>query len=269
VAHLAEALELPRDPPKGVGRDGECDAIAPALSEHSDHAPVGVQQRTARVARVDRGIGLDRVLDRRAVRGVDAATDGGDHTRCDGAPEAVGIPDRHREVARPHALRVAERQHAETLGRGSSQPQDGEIGRGIAPNHAGSETAAVSMDHDLVRAGDHVVVRDYARAVDREAGAGGHAVVLAWPSPWPGDAGRPPLHDEHGAARLLVDLLDRPVTRLGRLRSCRRFVVARRAGRKQDRGHRRPGRDAADHCCQERRDRAHATDPTKGLVNAG
>ena len=61
--HLAAAHELARDPPQRVDRDGEGQPVAAALGDHPDHAALAVQQRAAGVARVDRGVGLDRVAD--------------------------------------------------------------------------------------------------------------------------------------------------------------------------------------------------------------
>ena len=64
-AVVAELVERALDE---VDRDREADALVAArgrvdLLVDADHAAVGVEQRAARVARVDRGVGLDRALD--------------------------------------------------------------------------------------------------------------------------------------------------------------------------------------------------------------
>ena len=63
----------------GVDRDREADADVPAAARRldlrvdPDHASAGVEQRPAGVSGVDRGVGLDDVVDREPVRGLDLA----------------------------------------------------------------------------------------------------------------------------------------------------------------------------------------------------
>ena len=90
----------------GVDRDREADpdvalglAAGLDLRVDPDHSALGVEQRAARVAGVDRRVGLDRVGDREAVRGVDLALDGGDDPRRRRAVEAEGVADRDHRVA--------------------------------------------------------------------------------------------------------------------------------------------------------------------------
>src|SRR4051794_6935023 len=79
------ALEPRDDLAHGVGRDGEADADVAAaraagldLRVDPDHAPVRVEQGAARVARVDRCVGLDDLVDVEAVGRGDVAPEAGD-----------------------------------------------------------------------------------------------------------------------------------------------------------------------------------------------
>src|SRR5215207_8755457 len=84
--HAALALELREDPLGRVDRHGESDpdvATASAarldLRVDADHAAGGVEQRATRVARVDRGVGLDDPVDLEAVGSPDRALGGRHH----------------------------------------------------------------------------------------------------------------------------------------------------------------------------------------------
>src|SRR5215203_187431 len=81
--NLTVALELRGHASQRVDRDREGDPVTAALGEHADHLSVRVEQRTAGVAGVDRGVGLDRVPDRRAVGRVDLAPHRGHDTSRD------------------------------------------------------------------------------------------------------------------------------------------------------------------------------------------
>src|SRR5258708_37858233 len=62
----ASLLDEPRrDPPGGVAGDGETDALGRPDDGgvHPDDAAVRVDQRTTGIARIERGIGLDDVVD--------------------------------------------------------------------------------------------------------------------------------------------------------------------------------------------------------------
>ena len=74
--------------------------------------PVGVEQRAAGVAGVDRRVGLDDVVDREAAGGLDAALQRRDDAGGERAVEPERVADRHRRVADPDRRRVAERRAA-------------------------------------------------------------------------------------------------------------------------------------------------------------
>src|SRR3954462_3092197 len=89
-----------RHRPHAVRRHREADADVPAprpagldLRVDADHARVAVEQRAARVAGVDRGIGLDGARDGEPVRRVDLAPEGGDDAGGERALEAERVAD--------------------------------------------------------------------------------------------------------------------------------------------------------------------------------
>ena len=87
-----------------VGGDGEADADVAALGAvllpvwicgvHADHLPVGVEQRAARVAGVQRGVGLDGAGDGRAVGRLEVALQRGDDPGRERVVEPEGVADR-------------------------------------------------------------------------------------------------------------------------------------------------------------------------------
>ena len=125
VLGLAAAAELGDDPADRARRDREADAgvaglpgglagaalvVGVDLGVDADDGPVGVEQRAARVARVQRRVGLDRVRDREPVRRLDGAVDGRDDAGGQRAVQAVGVADRGRGVADLHLGGVRELQ---------------------------------------------------------------------------------------------------------------------------------------------------------------
>ena len=113
---LAVLLDLFDDFASGIDRDGEADAnvaVAAAASLNlgvdPDHFSSGINQGTARIAWVDRRVGLDHVRDREAIGGLDLALQGGDDASGDGPVEAEGVADRHHGVADLDLGGIAER----------------------------------------------------------------------------------------------------------------------------------------------------------------
>ena len=105
----------------GVGRDGEADAGVGAaavlavdcdLHVRADDLAARVDQRAAGVAVVDRGIGLDRVRDRVAVRRLDVAVDGADDAGRDALGVAERAADRDDALTRRDRGAVGERRAA-------------------------------------------------------------------------------------------------------------------------------------------------------------
>ncbi len=104
----------------GVDRDREADADAAAaaaagldLGVDADHPAGRVEQRAARVARVDRRVGLQDVVDREAVGRRDLALQRGDHAGRQRAFEVERVADRVHRVADLSGARVAERERVQ------------------------------------------------------------------------------------------------------------------------------------------------------------
>ena len=98
VARPALLAQLSDGALDDVDRHREADALAAArarldLLVDADHAPVGADERPAGVARVDRGVGLDRARDRELRQRRDGAVD----RRDDPDRERPGLPERRTD----------------------------------------------------------------------------------------------------------------------------------------------------------------------------
>src|ERR1035437_2154461 len=98
-------VERGQECPDGRGGDREADALRAALGAgraragedlgvHADYLAGGVEQRTARVAGVQRGVGLDDVGDGCAVGGLDLAVQRRDDARRERPVQPEGGADR-------------------------------------------------------------------------------------------------------------------------------------------------------------------------------
>ena len=100
----------------------------------ADDLAAGVDQRAARVAGVERGVGLDHVVDQaagaRAERAAERADDAGGHR----ALEAERVADGDRELARRAAPAESPRRAAGRVGRVDAQ--DREVGVRVVADHA-------------------------------------------------------------------------------------------------------------------------------------
>ena len=177
---LAGRDELGDDLLDGVGRDGEADADVAGralrrcdLRVDADHLGAVVQQRAARVAAVDRRVGLDHVIDGIAVRRGDRALlDSADDPGSRRAREPERVADRDDGVSDTHDARVPEHERRQAA-RARLDPEHGDVGGRIATDEGGAQGVLIGeADLDLVGALDHVVVRDdVAGLVDHEARA--------------------------------------------------------------------------------------------------
>src|SRR5690606_31109098 len=146
--HLAVLEQLIDDLPHHVARDREADAdIAARRRENRGvdafQRAVEADERAARVARVDRGVGLNEIL---VPLDVDAAAaERADDTRGGGLPQAEWIADRDDEVADIEIVGVAELELAEVLCF-YSQQRTGR--RRIAADDLCIELTAVGERHD-------------------------------------------------------------------------------------------------------------------------
>src|SRR4029079_17747814 len=178
--HAAPRDGVLRDPRGGVDGDGEADALARRQDRgvDTDDLAQRVEQRAARVARVDGGVRLDEVLVRDDPnlgpprRAHDA--------HGDGLLEPEGAPDRDGPLADLDAVGVPELRRDDALVGGD--PDDGEVGRVVCahdlPRHL---LLVVEADGDLVRALDDVEVgQDVPLLVDADARADARALPLPW-----------------------------------------------------------------------------------------
>ena len=152
--HAAVAHQRGDDPARRrVDRHGQAEADAGDRGVDPDHAAAAVDQRAARVAGVERGVGLDDVVDdarRAAGAGGQRAAERGDDAGGDRAGVAVRVADRHHELADAQRGRVAElgRLEARRLG-----AQDGEVGQRVGADEPRLELAAVDERGPHARAG--------------------------------------------------------------------------------------------------------------------
>src|SRR5215211_3439177 len=110
--------DLLHDAARHVNRHGEADPdVAASRGKDSgvdaDELSAHVDQRAARIARIDRRIGLDEILV--ALLADTRATEGAHKPRCHGLPEAEWIADRNHEVTDFEAITVAQRDALEGL----------------------------------------------------------------------------------------------------------------------------------------------------------
>src|SRR5262245_5585863 len=177
VLDLAARNQLVRDLLDRVGRDRKADPdvgprVAGDLRVDADHLAARIEQRAAGIAVVDRGIRLDRVIDREVVRSLHLPVNGADEAAGERLLEAKRAPDRDHRIAHLDVARIAERQWVQDRRRRVDLDHR-EVGRRVAADDRGLVGAAVpAPDRNRVRVVDHVLVRDDVPVgVDHEAGA--------------------------------------------------------------------------------------------------
>ncbi len=111
AADLAVPQQLGDHPADGVDRGGEADPLRHRDDRrvHADHLAAGIDERPARVAGVERGVGLDDVVDQPPAVRAQAAAERAHHAGGDRVLEAVRVADRDRELADAQAARRPER----------------------------------------------------------------------------------------------------------------------------------------------------------------
>src|SRR5580698_1213724 len=188
---VAGADEVVVDLDDGVGRHGEADALV-AVGLRVDGGvdaydfAVHVQERSAGVAGIDGGIGLDEVLKLALRAGLDGAVLGGDYASSDGLRQGEGAADGFDPVADFGGVGVAELNGRQ--GCAGVDFDDREVG-GLVDADDMRGTAFVTvvwvggeLDEYLVGLLDDVVVGDdVALGIDDEAGAErlAHLIVVS------------------------------------------------------------------------------------------
>ena len=153
--------QLIHDPPRHVDRNGEADAdIAATPGEDcgvdADQLALEVDERTARVADIDGGIGLNEILVGVGAEPQPGAADGADDAGGDGLAEAEGVADGDDVVAHLQCVGVRERQRRQRI---CVDLEQRDIRLGVGAHQLRLERAAVGQgDGDLLRQFDHVIV---------------------------------------------------------------------------------------------------------------
>src|SRR5204863_4356700 len=107
-----------------------------------DHLAKGVHQRAARVAGVERRVGLDDVVDQPAARAAQRPTQRADDPRGYRALETVRIADGDGDLPRAYRRRIAQDDGFDTRG---LDPQDRKVGAGIVADEIRLEARAVTQ----------------------------------------------------------------------------------------------------------------------------
>jgi hypothetical protein len=173
----------------GVDRHRETDAgtrAGRAVDSRIDaDEPAGaVEQRTARVSRVDRGIGLDQVPVHAAALVVERPIERGDDAGGQAPVETERIADGEHLLADAQVVARADRHRFERLA-GRADEQHGDVMSLARTHQRGRIVPAVrELDRGLGRAGDDVHVRDDVPLLvphEARAGAARHARDVARP----------------------------------------------------------------------------------------
>ena len=218
AAHAAVAHQG-RDDPAGrrVDRHREAEADARHRGVDPDHAAAAVDQRAARVAGVQRRVGLDHVVDdprRAAGASGQRAAERRHHAGRDRARVAVRVADRDHELA--DAQRRRRRRARPARRPAPSARRTARSDSGSEPTMRRLDVAAVDERgaHARAGAGDDVRAGEH-EAVRRDHDAGSAAGRAAATAPRPEVGHRRPERLRHAGHHARVG-----VERLGVVRSC-------------------------------------------------
>ena len=170
--HLAPGDQLVHHPLRHVDRDREADSRCSPVDRRvdADQLPGGVQQGSPRVSRMDRGVGLEKVV-KDAVFGSEGTADRRDHARGDRVREAKGVSNGDDRLP-DHQVRGRAGSHPGHLLVGI-EPQDGEVVVGVGADQGRLELTAVGEGHaNRIRPAHHVLVgEDVPHLVDDDSRA--------------------------------------------------------------------------------------------------
>ena len=178
--HPAVGDELIHDPAREIDRHGEAVAgveagLAGDRGVHPDDVAADADERPARVAGIDRRVGLDEVLNApvAAPGEIERAPFGADDARGDGEGEVLAQRIAHGQhpLAHPGAVAVAEGSGREIRG---VDLQHRDVGRGVGAHQLRLELAPVQKpDREILGAVHHVGVgQDVAVTAHDEARSG-------------------------------------------------------------------------------------------------
>ena len=153
-----------------VGGHGKADPLPLAADGgvDADHAPLQVEQRAARVAGVDRGIGLEKLAVGHVFRVENIASLGADYPHGNAVLKAERAPDGHHPIPDPDVAGIAEGHLLQPLG---GDLDEREVGAGVRTDDAAFVLGPSGKgDVNHVRPFNHVVVGE-----DQPVGADDHA----------------------------------------------------------------------------------------------
>ena len=158
AAHAPVGEDLRDHEPRRIAGNREAEPLAAEdRGVDPNDMPLGVEERAAGVARVERRVGLDHPFDRPPRRAAQRAAKRAHDPGGDRAHEPKGRADRDRVVPNFEGVRIAQLGVRERRGGGDLEHR--EIGRGVGADHVGHDGAAI-LQRDLDRGGplDHVMV---------------------------------------------------------------------------------------------------------------
>ena len=141
--------------------DGEPDPVRSARTRqdrgiHPNEPPADIHKRPARIARIDRRIGLDEIAARIA-RGRARAREPRHNPRRAGLPDPERIADGQHQLAHLDRVALAQRQERHVARR--VELEDRQIGLLVAQKHPRRELApVVQHDPDVVSPAHHMVI---------------------------------------------------------------------------------------------------------------
>ena len=114
-----------------VDRDRKPDPLGPSPHRHvdRDHLAVDVQERAARIAGIDAGVGLDEVVIPLGAAHFDVAVERGDDAAGEGVFVAVGVAEGEHGLPDHEIARGADSGHRQRLD--GVDLDDGQVGPGI------------------------------------------------------------------------------------------------------------------------------------------
>ncbi len=158
AAHAAFADQRHGDAFRRRRRDGKADALRRQDDRRvdADHLSPRVDQRAAGVARIERGVRLQDVVEQAPRAGPHRAAEAADDAGGDGVAESVRAADRDGDLPDAQAARVAEPAPAE-IGRGDLE--HGEVGiRIVADDFRARDAPIGQRDLDRRRTAGDVAV---------------------------------------------------------------------------------------------------------------
>ena len=164
---------------RGIAGDRKADALRAADDRgvDADHLGAGGHQRSAGVAGIERGIGLDDVFDGPAAHRADRAAERRHHAGGNGRLKAERIADRDHQLAAAQAFGIAERGVAQIPHAVGAQQR--QICVGVDAEHACIGDNALDIPQpDLSGRTDHVAIGQH-KPVRRDHDPGAETAAFA------------------------------------------------------------------------------------------